>query len=181
MSWHRPPVILCQNDPIQFPSKIKQIPIIERLLGPEDLEGVLAVDEECFTRPWTRTMYESEFLNQTTSRLHVLRTPEYRVAGYIATWIVIDEVHVNNLAVRPSCQGLGLGSALLSYALEEAAKEGAHRATLEVRRSNDGARRLYERFGFRVAGIRKDYYSHPVEDALILWRERSTEQLDRST
>jgi ribosomal-protein-alanine N-acetyltransferase len=155
--------------------------VIERLHGVEDLEGVLAVDQECFTRPWTRAMYELEFLNQSTSRLHVLRTPEYRVAGYIATWIVIDEVHINNLAVRPACQHRGLGSTLLTYALEAAANEGAYRATLEVRRSNEGARRLYERFGFRVAGIRKDYYSHPVEDALILWRERGGERADRST
>ena len=154
--------------------------VIERLRESEDLDEVLAVDEECFTRPWTRAMYESEFLNQSTSRLHVLRTPEYRVAGYIATWIVIDEVHINNLAVRPASQGRGLGSALLSHALDEAAKEGAYRATLEVRRSNDGARRLYERFGFRVAGVRKDYYSHPIEDALILWRERKSEQEDPS-
>lgn len=160
---------------------IEQPFVIERLQGVEDLEGVLAVDQECFTRPWTRVMYESEFLNQSTSRLHVLRTPEFRVAGYIATWIVIDEVHINNLAVRPVCQRRGLGSTLLTYALESAAGEGAYRATLEVRRSNDGARRLYERFGFRVAGIRKDYYSHPVEDALILWRERVGNPSDRST
>lgn len=155
--------------------------VIERLQGPDDLDGVLSVDEECFSRPWTRAMYESEFLNQTTSRLHVLRTSEFRVAGYIATWIVIDEVHVNNLAVRPGCQRRGLGSALLTHALHAAAQEGAHRATLEVRRSNDGARRLYERFRFRVAGIRKDYYSHPVEDALILWRDGSGEEPNRST
>lgn len=160
---------------------IEQPFIIERLQGVEDLEGVLAVDQECFTRPWTRAMYESEFLNQSTSRLHVLRTSEFQVAGYIATWIVVDEVHINNLAVRPACQRRGLGSILLTYALEAAAGEGAYRATLEVRRSNDGARRLYERFGFRVAGIRKDYYSHPVEDALILWRERVGSGGDRST
>jgi ribosomal-protein-alanine N-acetyltransferase len=161
---------------------IEKLPfVIERLQGADDLDGVLSVDEECFSRPWTRSMYESEFLNQATSRLHVLRTPEFRVAGYIATWIVIDEVHVNNLAVRPACQRRGLGSALLTHALNAAAQEGAHRATLEVRRSNDGARRLYERFRFRVAGIRKDYYSHPVEDALILWREGTGEQSHRST
>jgi ribosomal-protein-alanine N-acetyltransferase len=55
--------------------------------------------------------------------------------------------------------------------LAEAAAAGAFRATLEVRRSNEHARRLYERFGFRIAGVRRDYYSHPTEDALILWRE----------
>jgi [ribosomal protein S18]-alanine N-acetyltransferase len=145
--------------------------IIERLAGSQDLEGVLAVDAASFTRPWTRAMYESEFLNREMSRLHVLRTPGASVVAYIATWIVADEVHVNNLAVLPDYRGRGYGTALLAHALDEAAAHGAHRATLEVRRSNDPARRLYERFGFRVAGLRRDYYSHPTEDALILWRE----------
>ena len=145
--------------------------VIERLAGPGDLDGVLAVDDASFSRPWTRSMYEAEFLNQETARLYVLRLPDCRVAGYIATWIVLDEVHINNLAVRPDYRGRGYGSALLAHALEKGAVEGATRATLEVRRSNEDARRLYERFGFRVAGVRRDYYSHPVEDALVLWRE----------
>jgi ribosomal-protein-alanine N-acetyltransferase len=148
--------------------------VIERISGPEDLDGVLAVDEASFSRPWTRQMYESEFLNRDTSRLHVLRLSEVRVAGYIATWIVVDEVHINNIAVLPAYRGCGYGSALLAHALGEAADTGAQRATLEVRRSNDAARRLYERFGFRMAGVRRDYYSHPTEDALILWRDRIT-------
>jgi ribosomal-protein-alanine N-acetyltransferase len=148
---------------------------IERLGGVDDLEGVLAVDEASFTRPWTRAMYESEFLNQATAFLYVLRLPACRVAGYIATWIVIDEVHVNNLAVRPEFRGRGLGSALLAHALAEGTRRGAPRAMLEVRRSNETARRLYERFGFAVTGVRREYYQHPVEDALVLWRDAASD------
>jgi ribosomal-protein-alanine N-acetyltransferase len=144
---------------------------IEPLGGEHDLAGVLEVDEASSTRPWTRAMYTAEFLNRDTSRLYVLRTPEFDVAGYCAAWLVADEVHINNLAVRPQCRNRGYGSALLRHVLAEAAREGARRATLEVRRSNESARRLYERFGFRIAGIRRDYYSHPTEDALILWRD----------
>jgi ribosomal-protein-alanine N-acetyltransferase len=59
----------------------------------------------------------------------------------------------------------------LTRVLEDGAKLGAKRATLEVRRSNEPAQQLYERFGFAVAGVRRDYYSNPVEDALVLWRE----------
>lgn len=147
--------------------------VIERLAGVEDLEGVLSVDEASFTRPWTRAMYESEFLNQDTAYLYVLRLPECPVAGYIATWIVVDEVHINNVAVRPEFRGRGFGSALLTHALAEGARHGAPRAILEVRRSNEPARRLYERFGFVVTGVRRDYYSHPAEDALVLWRDPS--------
>ena len=144
---------------------------IELLTGPDDLDGVLAVDEASFTRPWTRAMYEADFLAHPTSRLYVLRLPGCRVAGYIATWVILDEVHINNLAVRPEHRGRGYGSALLTHALADGARQGAPKATLEVRRSNEAARRLYERFGFHVAGVRREYYSHPTEDALVLWRE----------
>jgi [ribosomal protein S18]-alanine N-acetyltransferase len=144
---------------------------VEPLGGADDLEGVLEVDALSFTNPWTRAMYESDFLNRDTSRLYVLRSPDYRVAGYIAAWLVVDEVHINNLAVRPDCRGRGYGTALLEHVLGEGSSSGARRALLEVRRSNDAARRLYERHGFRVAGVRRDYYVEPVEDALVLWRD----------
>jgi ribosomal-protein-alanine N-acetyltransferase len=63
-----------------------------------------------------------------------------------------------------------MGTALLQHAMETAARLGARRATLEVRRSNHAARRIYERLGFEIAGVRRNYYSNPIEDALILWR-----------
>jgi len=154
---------------------------IELIGGAEDLDAVLDVDAASFTRPWTRAMYEAEFLNQPSSRLYVLRAAAERVAGYCAVWLIVDELHINNIAVRPELRGQGMGSALLARVLEEAAQAGARRATLEVRRSNDAARRLYERFGFRIAGVRRDYYTHPTEDALILWRDPPAESATRAS
>ena len=154
--------------------------VIEQAQGPDDLDGVLAVDAASFTNPWTRAMYESEFLNRDTSRLYVLRDARRQVAGYCAAWFVAGEVHINNIAVLPECRGRGYGSALLARVLEDAGAAGHWRATLEVRRSNDAARRLYERFGFHVAGVRPHYYTHPVEDALILWRHDRAQRPPRS-
>jgi ribosomal-protein-alanine N-acetyltransferase len=144
---------------------------IEALGGDEDLAGVLDVEQESFTNPWTREMYSWELQNRSVCHIFVVRTPECPVAGFCAFWLVFDEIHINNLAVRPALRGRGIGTALLHHVLAEARTLGARRATLEVRASNDGARRLYERLGFYVAGTRKNYYSHPVEDALILWRD----------
>lgn len=145
--------------------------VIEPLEDDGDLEGVLEVESESFTSPWTRDMYAWELQNRSVCHILVVRTPECRVAGFCAFWLVFDEIHINNVAMRPSFRGRGLGTSLMHHVLAEGRRLGARRATLEVRASNDGARRLYERLGFYVAGTRRQYYSHPVEDALILWRD----------
>lgn len=145
--------------------------LVELLRDPADLDGILAVDAESFLRPWTREMYEAELDNPAVTRIFVIRTPERAVAGYCATWFLLPEVHINNLAVRPELRRRGLATHLLGRVLQSALQAGGERATLEVRRSNHAARRLYEGLGFRVRGVRADYYTEPVEDALILWRE----------
>ena len=144
---------------------------IDLLEDDRDLEGILEVEGESFSNPWTRDMYVWELQNRSVCHIFIVRTPECRVAGFCACWLVFDEVHINNVAIRPAYRGLGMGTALLRHVLAEGRRLGAHRATLEVRASNAGARRLYERLGFYVAGTRRNYYTNPVEDALILWRE----------
>jgi ribosomal-protein-alanine N-acetyltransferase len=144
---------------------------IERLADEQDLEGVLAVEAESFSNPWTRDMYAWELQNRSMCHILLVRTADCRVAGFCAFWLVFDEIHINNIAMRPGFRAQGIGTALLRQALAEGRQLGARRATLEVRASNEGARRLYERMGFYVAGVRRNYYSEPVEDALILWRD----------
>lgn len=136
-----------------------------------DLEGILAVDAATFERPWTRAMYEWEWTHSDVARFYVARGAG-AVVAYSAGWVIFDELHINNLAVDPAWRRRGVASALLTFVLQAAAAEGALRSTLEVRRSNEPARRLYERFGFAFAGVRTDYYREPVEDALVLWRNR---------
>ncbi len=144
---------------------------IDPLDGDEDLTGVLEVEDESFTNPWTRDMYRWELQNRQVCHIYVVRTADCRVAGFCAFWLVFDEIHINNVAIRPRFRGAGLGTALLRHVFREATRLGAHRATLEVRASNAGAIKLYERLGFREEGRRRQYYSQPVEDALILWRD----------
>ncbi|HEY7791822.1 MAG TPA: ribosomal protein S18-alanine N-acetyltransferase [Vicinamibacterales bacterium] len=135
-----------------------------------DLDGVLDVEEQSFTNPWTREMYLNELAHSRVARVYVLRA-EGRVIGFCSVWLILDELHINNLAIHPDARGRGLGTLLLDRVLGAAAQDGARRATLEVRRSNDTARRLYRRMGFEMVGTRRNYYTSPVEDALILWRE----------
>jgi ribosomal-protein-alanine N-acetyltransferase len=137
-----------------------------------DLDEVLTIERASFSNPWSRDMFLWELQNAGISYGYVLREPGGGVAAFCTVWIVQDELHINNVAVDPRHRGQGVGLALLRFVLRLAAGLGARRATLEVRRSNVAAQRLYERLGFRPAGVRRKYYSEPVEDALILWCDR---------
>ena len=152
---------------------------IEPLASPSDLDAVLAIEAESFTSPWTREMYLAELENVGVSFCYLARDDSGVILGFCSFWRVLDELHINNLAVAPTYRRRGIGTGLLTYVLNEGAKLGAHRATLEVRRSNDVARHLYERLGFATAGVRRAYYTNPVEDALVLWREH-LEERDRA-
>jgi ribosomal-protein-alanine N-acetyltransferase len=90
------------------------------------------------------------------------------VSGFIALWIVAGEGEILNLAVAPECRQRGVGRALLKAGLNCAQEAGARRIFLEVRRSNVGARALYTSSGFTQDGCRSNYYSDPIEDALVL-------------
>ncbi|MGE5244655.1 MAG: ribosomal protein S18-alanine N-acetyltransferase [Betaproteobacteria bacterium] len=144
---------------------------IEPLASTEDLDAVLAIERASFTNPWTREMYLAELENRDVSFCYVIRDASGAIIGFCSFWRVLDEMHINNVAVRPEHRRAGAGTALMQEVLRQGARLGARRATLEVRRSNEEARRLYERLGFAVAGVRRAYYSQPVEDALVLWRE----------
>ena len=148
---------------------------IEPFAGERDLDGVLEVEAESFSNPWTRDMYAWELQNRSVCHIHVVRTDACRVAGFCAFWLVFDEIHINNLAMRPRFRAQGIGAELVRHVLAEAKALGARRVTLEVRASNTGARRLYERLGFYVAGTRRNYYTKPTDDALILWRDDEEE------
>lgn len=144
---------------------------IEAVTTEAQIDDVLVIEEAAFTSPWTRAMYLAELENHGVSFCFLAKDDDGRAVGFCSVWRVADELHINNLAVLPEVRRGGIGSALLEHVLRHGADSGAQRATLEVRQSNDAARILYERFGFTVAGVRRAYYSKPVEDALVLWRE----------
>ena len=144
---------------------------MEALSGEEDLAGVMEVDRSSFATPWSREMYDTELQNSGISFIVVLRIPECRVAGYCSYRLVVDEVHINNVAVRTECRSKGFGRCLVEYALREGRNRGATRVLLEVRSGNVAARQLYESLGFTTIGLRRAYYSEPVEDALVLARD----------
>lgn len=138
-----------------------------------DLGEMIAIERDSFPSPWTENIFRGE-LNNPIARMFVGRDELSQgngVAGYIVYWLVADEMHLHNLAVRKGQRRKRIASLLLREALRASKSEGAQRITLEVRRSNLPAQSLYKKFGLSVKGVRPGYYGDTGEDALILWGE----------
>jgi [ribosomal protein S18]-alanine N-acetyltransferase len=145
-----------------------------RRLAYADLPQVIAIERRAFPTPWSLAMFVLELSKP--SGVCLTASLDRRMAGYLICSRYDTVWHVMNVAVDPDARRRGVASALLVRLLEEVGAEGTTgpRFTLEVRRSNDAAIRLYERFGFRVAGMRRRYYQDNGEDALIMWRTPAT-------
>jgi ribosomal-protein-alanine N-acetyltransferase len=140
------------------------------------LDDVLKIEKASFKTPWTRYAFIHEIQFE-KSIFEVIKL-ESRIVGYGGFWHVFDEAHISNIAIHPQYRGQGLGKMLLLHLLEEAASRGATKATLEVRRSNIIAQKMYLRYGFKVVSVRKKYYVDEQEDALIMWNDNISATLE---
>jgi ribosomal-protein-alanine N-acetyltransferase len=145
---------------------------ISRLQKDDHLEDIVKLEAASFSNPWSREMLARELRNQDVARVYVLRNRHRELLAFCASWFIADELHINTLAVRADMRRRGLATRLLRHVLAEATAAGVNRATLEVRRSNVPALKLYERLGFQIQATRPNYYSNPVEDGLILWKHQ---------
>jgi ribosomal-protein-alanine N-acetyltransferase len=153
------------------PSEVDRC-VVRRASTPEDLADVAALQQSTFTNPWAADAIRWELENTDVARLYVMRDSSGALVGFCACWMIFDELHVNSFAVTPAWRRRGAATQLLRTVFAEALASGATSATLEVRASNVAARRLYEKLGFSVEGIRRDYYQAPREDALVLWHRK---------
>ena len=131
-----------------------------------DLADVIEIERASFAFPWSASFFAQE-LKVSCAKSHLAMMSE-RPVGYIIYWQLPREVDIHNLAVAPACRRRGIGKALLETVIEEARRQGVARVTLEVRKSNDAAQRLYHSLGFMAKGVRKGYYSDDGEDALVM-------------
>lgn len=130
------------------------------------LDDVYIIETECFSHPWSRQSLEEELDNETS--LFLVAKEENEVIGYIGMSIVIDEGYIFNVAVRESYRNKGVATALINELVTYGKKNNFSFITLEVRKSNIPAISLYSKFGFLKAGERKDYYSNPKENAILM-------------
>ena len=142
-----------------------------RRLTYADLPQVIAIERRAFPTPWSLAMFVLELSKPSGVCLGALR--DGSLVGYVICSRYDTVWHVMNIAVDPGLHRTGIAAALLEQLLEDVEEDGA-RFTLEVRPSNAPAVRLYERFGFLSAGLRRRYYQDNGEDALIMWRTPAT-------
>jgi len=135
---------------------------------PGDILQVHEIGKQCFTTPWQISSFEYELENRdAVLKVAVLNV---EIVGYICIRSILDVTHVMDLAIAPRFKRMGIGSLLLSDALQELRRlrPEIKLVTLEVRESNIAAVKLYEKYGFREIGRRRGYYKKPAEDALIM-------------
>lgn len=138
--------------------------------GSEHIDEIMVIENLSFKIPWSRQSMVDEITGNTFAYYLCARI-DGRIAGYAGMWQVCDEGHITNIAVHPEFRQSGIGSALLENLISHARSSGIGSMTLEVRKSNTPAQKLYRKFKFVEGGFRKAYYADNNEDALIMWRE----------
>ncbi len=150
-----------------------------RRMTMEDIPSVVEIENQCFSLPWSAKSFADSLSREDTIFLVCVensgnhdeqsaKDSVSQVAGYMGLYLSFDEASVTNVAVSPTCRKKGYGKALVVASKEAAKAAGAESIFLEVRVSNEPAISLYKKLGFEELGIRKKFYEHPVEDAIIM-------------
>lgn len=133
----------------------------------EDLPQVYAIEQETFSDPWSEDDFRNSMKEPGNS--YLVAEVDGTIAGYCGYWGIAGEGYIYNVAVKKEYRRHRIGYQMLKMLITESADRGITSFTLEVRKSNEAAIRLYESLGFESAGLRRDFYSKPREDAVIMW------------
>lgn len=135
------------------------------------LDDIMEIEKSCYgPHHWSRNSFVGE-LDNSCARYLVAVNSTGKAVGYMGIWKIFDEAHVTNLAVHPDYQGCGLAHFLILSSLDVCYQDKIKYMTLEVRKTNERAKHVYESFGFKSLGLRKKYYQDNGEDAIIMWTE----------
>ncbi len=134
---------------------------------PGEIPQIEALEKACFSMPWTEDQLKGQ-LRDNQHEFIAAVSAGGTVLGYIGMMYVLDEGYISNVAVSPGNRRRGIGDALILALLKRCAALGLSFVTLEVRAGNAPAIALYEKHGFARVGLRKNYYDHPREDALLM-------------
>lgn len=137
------------------------------LMNKDHIDGIMEIEKESFAIPWSRASIEKELSNKLA--VYIVALEEGRVVGYGGMWHVVNEGHITNIAVHRDYRQRGFGNAIVKRLLEIGKEREMIGLTLEVRKGNAAAIELYRKNGFKLEGIRPEYYEDNKEDAYIMW------------
>ena len=143
--------------------------LIIRPMTKDDVDSVYIVEEDCFVDPWSKESIRKELKNDLAR--YLVAQLDNKIVGYIGVWFVVDEGHITNVAVHSKYRGKKIGDNLVKEMIQLCKQSNIVAMTLEVRASNSIAQNLYRKYGFKMGGIRKEYYSDNKEDAIIMWNQ----------
>jgi len=141
---------------------------IIRPMEREDIEGVMEIERESFPSPWKEELFLEELEREFSYPLVASAPLGSPLGGYIIFWVVHDECHILNIAVRSSLRRRGLGMMLMVRCESISVNLGAAHACLEVREGNEAAIELYRKLGYRFMGMRRNYYVDTGEHAWVM-------------
>ena len=132
------------------------------------IDGIMEIENESFAIPWSRSSIEKELKNNFA--IYAVAIENNKVLGYGGMWHVVNEGHITNIAVHKDYRRKGIGQAIIEKLVEIAEEKEMIGLTLEVRKSNTPALEQYKKNGFKLEGIRPEYYEDNKEDAYIMWK-----------
>jgi ribosomal-protein-alanine N-acetyltransferase len=141
--------------------------ILFRPMKVTDIPAIMEIETLSFADPWSAYSFEDEITSNDLA-YYIVSLVDGQVVGYAGMWVVLDEAQITNVALHPDYRGQGTGKEILAYLIELAKQLGASKMTLEVRKSNQIAQRIYRNLGFTVIGTRKNYYRDNREDAILM-------------
>jgi ribosomal-protein-alanine N-acetyltransferase len=134
-----------------------------------DLDEIMIIEKDAFTTPWSRNAFTMEIKENLLAK-YIVAEVEGSVVGYAGIWLILDEGHITNIAVKKESRGQGIGNYLIMGLIDFCKNSKIYNMTLEVRESNIVAQNLYKKYGFLDCGIRPNYYSDDHENAVIMWK-----------
>ena len=141
-----------------------------RTMKVQDLPQIIAIEKENFSCPWSEKGFINELEKENITYLVAVEAEE--IQGYCGEWFFLDEGEITNVSVKAHHRRKGIAARLLQELFVQAALKGVKAHTLEVRKSNQAAIQLYQKLGFEIEGIRKNFYEKPVEDGMIMWKRK---------
>jgi [ribosomal protein S18]-alanine N-acetyltransferase len=140
----------------------------------DDLDDVIKIENKSFSDPWSYQSFKRDIIFNNHS-LYLCAYKGRNLIAYIGGWLIVNKLHITNLAVDPEYRRKGIATKLIDEIFKMSILQGINKITLEVRMSNDAAIKLYKKKGFIVVGRYLHYYSNNNEDALIMWKEFKNE------